>query len=543
MRGRLAGLVRGVALLLTTAACAQEVQPSISAALRVDRERVFQFATFQLTVVVESAGVRLGKGLELLALPDPDRLQLGPFQELPTDRKIQTDQIREIRRYRCEGRAMQAGVLNLAPTIRATAIVQRRLLFGRQWVETPVDISVQPLPLQVLSLPTAGRPPTFSGAVGDLTFSAVATPREVAVGDLITTVMKIRGKGYLDKLVPPSFGTAPQFKVYELRPVPSGADEKVFEQILIPLSTNALAIPAVSFCFFDPLAAAYKTQTQGPFPLRFHAPKAAVEEARYRPVIARQTDSRKASAPPRLSGPKPLAFKDPAFQSLVDKASRAFADGYYQAAIDAYQMLSTRAPASAELFYNLGNASFLAGDMGSAVLNYRRCLRLSAHDADARGNLAIAMATAGAGTYAADGRDEWITFFTSWGWMMVAVLSAAAGVILLGVWILVKRARSISGGMTLTAGAVLAVALYGAAQADRQFSQEAVVMHRETARLAPAETALASFECAAGATVRVLERSGTWARVQLKGDRGWLPAPALATVNRNATANGPRSPD
>jgi hypothetical protein len=532
-------VVGAAAMLMAALACGQEAQPTISASLLADKGSLFQFETFSLTVVIDSAGVRLGKGLELLSLPDPASLQLGPFQELPTDRKVQTDQIREIRRYRCEGRAMQTGVLNLAPTIRATAIVQRRLLFGRQWVETPVDLPVQPLALTIRPLPAEGRPKQFSGAVGDLRFTVEPAPLNVAVGDLVTAVLKISGKGYFNTLVPPSFPAAPQFKVYELRPVPGGADEKVFEQILIPLSTNAVRIPAVSFCYFDPHAAAYKTLTQGPFSLRFHAQKAALEEDRYRPVIVQPTVGRKTPMSPRLAGLKALSFKDHTLQAFVDKANRAFTDGYYQAAIDSYQALATRTPPTAELLYNLGTASFLGGQPGSAVLNYRRCLRLNPRDGAARDNLAIVAASAGAATYADEWPGTWVTLFTPWGWMIVAVLIGGVGAILLAMRILIRKARLISGGLAAVAGVLLAIALYGAASTDRPMAEIAVVMHRDSARLAPADTALTSFECAEGSTVRVLERSGTWLKVELKGDRGWLPSAALTMVVSQPAANGP----
>ena len=61
-------------------------------------------------------------------------------------------------------------------------------------------------------------------------------------------------------------------------------------------------------------------------------------------------------------------------------------------------------------------------------------------------------------------------------------------------------------------------------------SPPAVVMETTPARLAPAATAVASFECPEGATVLVLHRSGGWAKVALGDDRGWLPASVLSLV-------------
>jgi len=46
--------------------------------------------------------------------------------------------------------------------------------------------------------------------------------------------------------------------------------------------------------------------------------------------------------------------------------------------------------ANAKLYYNLGNAYFLADDIGRAILNYRRALQLDSSDVNVRNNLAFA---------------------------------------------------------------------------------------------------------------------------------------------------------
>ncbi len=45
---------------------------------------------------------------------------------------------------------------------------------------------------------------------------------------------------------------------------------------------------------------------------------------------------------------------------------------------------------NARLYYNLGNAYFLTDDIGRAILNYRRALRLDSADVNVRNNLAFA---------------------------------------------------------------------------------------------------------------------------------------------------------
>jgi len=64
--------------------------------------------------------------------------------------------------------------------------------------------------------------------------------------------------------------------------------------------------------------------------------------------------------------------------------------GNYEAAIDYYGMALGAGYTSAELYYNLGNAYYRTEQMGLAILNYERALRLKPTMSDARENLALA---------------------------------------------------------------------------------------------------------------------------------------------------------
>jgi hypothetical protein len=69
------------------------------------------------------------------------------------------------------------------------------------------------------------------------------------------------------------------------------------EQTVIPENTNAGAIPAVTFAYFDPRTAQYDRLSRGPFPLSFHTRAAAAAFVPYKPE--------KAAEEPGLTGPAP----------------------------------------------------------------------------------------------------------------------------------------------------------------------------------------------------------------------------------------------
>jgi len=181
-----------------------------------------------------------------MSLPPKSKLHLDKFRELPVERKTMENQTREVRGYRCEARAMSPGIIEVSPTLRVTILTKRRLFIGSTWQETPYDIRVKPLMLSVIPLPETGKPGNFSGAVGQFSFDVEVIPSNVAVGDLIAVVMRVRGKGYLEEISPPSVSPGRHFKVYDSRHLSEGGEEvRAFKQIVVPESTNAVEISAV----------------------------------------------------------------------------------------------------------------------------------------------------------------------------------------------------------------------------------------------------------------------------------------------------------
>src|ERR1700746_807661 len=87
-----------------------------------------------------------------------------------------------------------------------------------------------------------------------------------------------------------------------------------------------------------------------------------------------------------LATPSLLAQGDAEFE----KANQEFAQGEFKEAISGYEALIRGGQSSANVFYDLGNAYFRAGDFGRAILNYERALALERHHPEATANLQIA---------------------------------------------------------------------------------------------------------------------------------------------------------
>ena len=74
----------------------------------------------------------------------------------------------------------------------------------------------------------------------------------------------------------------------------------------------------------------------------------------------------------------------------IKNAETAYAAEQYTEAIEIYESLLKNYGASAEVYYNLGNAYYKSGKIAYAILNYERALLLSPGDGDMRFNLELA---------------------------------------------------------------------------------------------------------------------------------------------------------
>ena len=77
-------------------------------------------------------------------------------------------------------------------------------------------------------------------------------------------------------------------------------------------------------------------------------------------------------------------------QQTALQADEAYRQGDYAAAIEQYEEVLGKGFASADLYYNLGNAYYREGQMARAILSYERALRLDPTMSDAKENLVLA---------------------------------------------------------------------------------------------------------------------------------------------------------
>src|SRR5688572_15531924 len=218
--------------------------------------------------------------------------------------------------------------------------------------------------------------------------------------------------------------------------------------------------------------------------------------------------------------------------------------GEFVEAANVYETIIEAGIQDSALYYNLGNAYFKQGEVGHAILNYRRAQYLNPRDPDIADNLAIARSQTVDKFETVEEEiplnnfvqmaEEWLTLNEA---AMLAlflwVLLCATAVVM----ILRPRWRS----TCLWVGGVITLFLVLGllSMAGRYYAQEAypaaVIIAPEidvTSGPGNAQQFLVEFNLHAGAEVLLLDSRPGWRRVALPGNdfQGWVPEEAVEPV-------------
>lgn len=223
------------------------------------------------------------------------------------------------------------------------------------------------------------------------------------------------------------------------------------------------------------------------------------------------------------------------------QANGLYESGAYAEAIAAYQTLVDIGVDDGALYYNLGNATFKAGDLGRAILNYRRAQRRLPRDADVAANLRLARAQ----TQDRLEPEESATVVQLIEHLLVdwttrdeiAALTLALWIIWCGLLVLAlmtrrqQRGRRVIRTLLVMVGVLLLLSVLSLGirmWSARGPTPAVIVAESIEVRSGPGADYLTEFTLHAGAEVRIIETRGQWARIALPGElQGWAPEAAV----------------
>lgn len=215
------------------------------------------------------------------------RLQIanGGWAEVPTFDGFWTEKIFDADRFDFQRRVIDGkaygvsllkksalipispGRATIKPLVLNVAVTQApRDAFDFFGTTQNVRVASKPIPIEVLPLPEQGKPPEFTGGVGQFTLAA-ALDRTTSTGsEPVNLTLKLSGSGNLRMIDKPVLPAIQGLRILdpEIKDDTRAAGEsvrgtKTFRYPIIPQSDGKYVIAPIAIATFDPQAKAYRT--------------------------------------------------------------------------------------------------------------------------------------------------------------------------------------------------------------------------------------------------------------------------------------------
>ncbi len=163
----------------------------------------------------------------------------------------------------------QTGTLKIDPLKMRVGIAKGRLRDPRDFFFRPniysVNVASAPLNIEVIPLPD-NAPDSFTGAVGDYSFSTQMLASEVTTDDAVSIQLRVIGNGDIKRIQAPPLDLGADFEIYDPKIKEEFTQEvggelqgrKIFEYIILPKKAGTFTI-APNFTYFDPELGDYVT--------------------------------------------------------------------------------------------------------------------------------------------------------------------------------------------------------------------------------------------------------------------------------------------
>ena len=226
---------------------------------------------------------------------------------------------------------------------------------------------------------------------------------------------------------------------------------------------------------------------------------------------------------------------------LMVSANERYHAGEFSQAIEDYEAITEAGIQNSNVYYNLGNAYFKRGDLGRAILNYRRAHRFDPRDADITANLRLARSQT-VDRLEASGVEQFNFGRIVGQWLTLREMA----VLLLMFWLLICLCVSLMiatrryhrvwslliAGWTILLVAGLAT-IGSSFYLEQQFPEAVVIVPEIDVTAGPGTAANFSvnFSLHMGAEVQIIDRRLGWRQIALPGSlNGWVPTDAIESI-------------
>lgn len=219
---------------------------------------------------------------------------------------------------------------------------------------------------------------------------------------------------------------------------------------------------------------------------------------------------------------------------LFDAANKLYEERKFPEAATTYQSILDSGAASPAVYFNLGNAWFKSGEIGRAIVAYRRAAHLTPRDPDVKANLQFARSQVQGPTLRASRLQRAFSLLSLNEWAGLAVAALWLTFLLLAATQLRPALRASLRTVTLVMGAaavVTGVCLLTAVRLNSTRDLAIVTARDVIIRNGPLEESQTAFTANDGAEFRILDRKDEWLQVT-DGTRrvGWLRRSEVGTL-------------
>lgn len=235
------------------------------------------------------------------------------------------------------------------------------------------------------------------------------------------------------------------------------------------------------------------------------------------------------------------------------QALDAYSNHDYQQAKESFEKVASMGYATADLYYNLGNTYFKLGqqhserifadgELGRAILNYRRALKLDPTMSDARYNLDIAQDHTNDAESLPLGivASMWSALrgiMSSNGWAITSIVVLVVALALMMLYLLssnvLLRKVSFFMAIALIIIFVLTTALAISQRRVYEQSSDAVILCNDiiSVHASPDNTSKVIRQPSQGVSVHILRTHGHWTEIEfVDGEKGWIPSKSVERV-------------
>lgn len=229
-------------------------------------------------------------------------------------------------------------------------------------------------------------------------------------------------------------------------------------------------------------------------------------------------------------------------QEIIKNANTEYSNGYYDHALELYQMVLEQGYTSADLYYNIGNTFFKLNRIPEAVLYYERALKLAPNDENIRFNLELAQKR----TF---DKIESIPdlFYERWfrslvnnntadGWGIWSIVLLSVAFILAAIYLLSpRRGMRVFAFYFSATLIVLALSTLSMAYLQHHFrtaNPEGIVFDPSvTVKSSPSDGSIDLFVIHEGTKVKIKDQVGDWYEVRIaSGSQGWIKAGTIEKI-------------